>query len=239
MSNYDKFLSLFNECERTLQKRTELKSQSFASIINKARTSDRVIDRYYDDLDSFRKLRNVIVHGTTKAKLAEPYDFVINELSKIITALKNPPTAKDIMTSPVIYCDLGDSIANATQEMRSKQLTSIPIYAYTKLIGILSEQSIVNWIASKHSRSGFIASELKLSEIAEFFHPPGGTDFDKYIFTSPDTDAFTIDDLFLEAIDKGSRLNAVFVTHDGKPNNKMLGIITPWDLPRLRKKKEN
>lgn len=236
IDNYDEFMNLFNECEVILNSRAKHKNQDFITLLKDAQRTDRVVRQFYDDINSYRELRNVLVHNKTKAKLAEPYSHVVEGFKNIVKTLKNPPKARDIMTSPIITFQVEESIAVAANEMYRYQLTNVPVYEGDNLVGILSEQSFVEWIALSYKDDGFIASELKLKEIVKFLHSPTGTKHEKYYFASPELDAYSVEDKFSEAINQGSRLNAIFVTHNGKQDNKILGIITPWDLP---KKKSN
>ena len=53
-------------------------------------------------------------------------------------------------------------------------------------------------------------------------------------FVSANTNAFLIKKWFTEAVKNRKRLGAVFVTTNGQQDGKLLGIITAWDLPRIK-----
>jgi hypothetical protein len=45
-----------------------------------------------------------------------------------------------------------------------------------------------------------------------------------------DAKVFDAKDLFEKALKKMERIGMIFLTQNGKPTEKLLGILTPWDI---------
>ncbi|MBP6880628.1 hypothetical protein KBC31_03305, partial [Candidatus Saccharibacteria bacterium] len=74
-----------------------------------------------------------------------------------------------------------------------------------------------------------------ISEIEEYLDKPDASDSNSaYLFTDRKklaADVFkNIEDSFKNDI----RLNATFVTETGSKNEKVIGLITPWDVSRIK-----
>ena len=41
-------------------------------------------------------------------------------------------------------------------------------------------------------------------------------------------------EIFKEAITRGRRLEALLITEDGKPNKKLIGIVTPMSMMKIK-----
>lgn len=53
---------------------------------------------------------------------------------------------------------------------------------------------------------------------------------DNYKFIGSTTSVYEAVDIFKRHIGKGRRLEALLITRNGNPSEKLLGIITAWDI---------
>lgn len=76
-------------------------------------------------------------------------------------------------------------------------------------------------------------------KISEFFKDDGSIVEDEigfarkneyYLFSSKRTPVFELKKIFTEKFEKGDRVGAIFITENGKQSERLLGIITSWDL---------
>ncbi len=58
---------------------------------------------------------------------------------------------------------------------------------------------------------------------------------ENYRFVGRDTPLFEVLNIFQKAQEEGNPIEAVVITHSGIKREKILGIITEWDLPEVQK----
>lgn len=183
------------------------------------------------ELDYCRDVRNLLAH---KPKIdnhfaVEPSDGMIELLNTAIQEIKSPLRArsKAISIENVFTRSLGDSVLEAMRTMSHKGYTHIPILEKGTVIGVFSENTIFTRLANEALIG--VDENLKFSDF-ETYLP-----IDKHISESFRFAAFnsllsSIETMFSEAVKKMDRIGMVFLTENGKPSEKLLGILTSWDL---------
>jgi len=233
MSNTEEFLKIFNELEAYLRKLVnEPRYNPFKNLINEAKKKNPAVGEYANDLWEFAELRNGLVHAARDKILAEVNDTGLCLIKEISQKIKCPPTAFDIATKSVHVCQMDDHLLSEIKIMKEKIFTHVPVYEGNRFIGILSESSIFNW-QCETTKENFISQDMKVRDIKKFLDINNRLN-EYFEFVSKGTNAYLIKQWFTEAIKKNKRLGAVFVTENGKQDGKMLGIITAWDLPRIK-----
>lgn len=237
MSRADEYRRIYNEIEALFKKKLGIvKHEKMVAMIDELIAKhDRVVYQYRTELDQHRQLRNAIFHQSTDKAIAEPNQETLDSFRSLLEKLKSPQTAIDICTKPVKKFQTSDLIKNAIQQMAENTLTNVPVYNDEKLAGILSEQTYVKWLAAGYTEDGFIKTDSKVADIVDYLDPINGNNDNEYRFVKPNTDVFTIQDMFEDALKRGKRLSAIFVTNSGKQTEGLLGIITAWDLSRIKK----
>ncbi|MBN1263064.1 MAG: CBS domain-containing protein [Candidatus Pacebacteria bacterium] len=235
MDNTEDFRSVFNQIEDHLRKITDSEANvGFARLVDLASVQDGLVRTFERDLKQFGDLRNAIVHAVDGRFLANPSEKSVEKLRYIYKLLTRPPTAFDIATQPVETCDLNSSILEVVQKMVSKDFTNIPVLSSGQFVGVFSESSVVRWLGDSGEKGGFILDRTKIDELRKYFDSPEGK-FGSYKFTARSVSAYDIRNEFLALTVQKKRLGAVFVTEHGDKKEKILGIITAWDLPRIEK----
>lgn len=232
--SFNEFLELYNKLDNLCQKYYRVESRTESSImrhINNLRRS-----KYYkdndraEDLDAIRNLRNSLVHESLidGKHLFNVEDVVINILKKEILILEDPKKAIDVMMlfNNVYKASLDDLTINILNTMQEKGYSHVPILGPdNNLYGVFSE----NVIASRLNK------ELKIDisnneKIYEYFDylPIDKHINERYLFVSKNTLVEDIIKYFENSKkDFGKKLAMVFVTENGKQNEKLLGIILP------------
>jgi len=234
MSNAQKFLALFNDIERHFNNLAGLnKHEDFMMITARLSESNRVIRVLKNDLREYAELRNAIVHQTKNKPIAEPYDETVEDLQKIITLIKKPPTAYNIASKSVYKCKSDDLIIDVVKKMTKEIYTHVPVLKNGKFIGVFSESALARWLSSSAEKDGFILDAIKIGEIEKYFDKEDDS-FCGYKFLPRNVDVFIIRDEFLSFLNQTKRLGAIFVTANGKESEEIIGIITSWDLPKIK-----
>jgi len=233
MTKSEKFLEKFKKLEKSLREMVNKpKYIPFWELVKEARKINPVVEEYQEDLRELAELRNGIVHTPKGKIIAEVSDFAIELIQEIYQKITKPPTAFEIASRPVYCCQLEDSLLSQLKVMREKIYTHVPVYNGEKFVGVLSENSIFNWYCDVGQKIS-ISSKTKVKEIKPYLDIHNREN-EYFEFVKKDENAYKIKKWFSQAIKKNKRLGAVFVTKDGTPKGEMLGIITAWDLPRIK-----
>lgn len=237
--NITSFIDEFNKLEDYLRRKGKYSSHdTIASIINKEASRNPIIRQYKDDLDSFRELRNALVHqqGIYTEPFAEPYPATVNRLQKISSTIINPPKASSVAVLNLATISYSDSLVSALAIMEENGYSVLPVIEDGVAKDILSEYSILKWVAREAKADGATLIGEKVSDISEFLDKPTMDDANSsYLFLSRNALLNDITLEFEKALKSGARLNAIFVTEHGKPTERLQGIITAWDIANTTK----
>lgn len=232
MTKEDEFKQLFKDIEDYLDGIAHPQNHmSFRALVDMAGQKNPLIRNNAKDLKSLGELRNILSHGSKP--IASPTDDGLNKLRTLCQRMISPPTALNMATQNVFSCDLADNISDVIGEMKKNLFTHVPAYKNEEFAGVVTESAIIYWLASKADAGGdgFITTENSIADMMEFIQH----DSSEHKFVARHRSAFEVEEEFLAHIEQGKRLGAVFVTETGHNSEKLLGIITAWDLPRIKK----
>jgi hypothetical protein len=231
MSNAQTFLTLFNKIEQFLdQLNNSTEHYGFRRLVDNLSKHNDLVANYKLELVDYLELRNAIVHKSTGKPIAEPNIEVIAKMQRIYDALSNPPQAMKIATKPVYSCTTKTPIVEIIRQMNSNFYTSIPVYHQDQFIGVFSDHSLTRWLA--HINKPLDLKDILVSQAQDYIEKADNK-FNSYKFMDTKTDVFTIRQAFISFTKEKMRLGAIFLTRTGHKNEKIQGIITPWDLPKI------
>lgn len=238
MTRAEKYRCEFNRLEKILKRKDGASDEkSLRSVVESLarKRGNRVVQQYKEEIIQHIQLRNAIVHQSTNMTIAEPHEETISELRKLREHIERPKTAWDIATKPLVTIALDDDLSHAIRCMVEKCITSLPIIADKKVVGFVSERTIVRAINSAFEIGGAFVDEAKIQDIR--YDMPYGDDIDTYGYVSRDTTVYEVEDMFSDAIKDKRRLLAILVSENGTESAMPLGIITAWDLYKIDKQK--
>lgn len=233
MSNAEKFLGAFNNIEGELKYRYNIEqSVGFRKVINDISYKNRIIAMNKKLLESYTDLRNAIVYTAGEDFIiAQPHDDVVEKLKEIEMLILNPPKVIPLFQDGVLTLESTDSILDAIDIMFKNDYSQMPIVEDGEFIGLLNSNTITRWIGAVDKKVDDNGSILILNTRIK----------DVLLYTEDDRNYEFIDrDYYLhQVIDvfEGNRnMEALLVTHSGSKKEKLMGIITVWDLVRINKK---
>ncbi|MGD6961522.1 CBS domain-containing protein [Fictibacillus phosphorivorans] len=233
MKNSDKFLSAFNRIDKYLERFQSGDSYiTFTQKIKKSESRNAIVRRYKDILLEFADLRNAIVHELTNPVfvIAEPNNWAVEQIEQIESELLKPKTVIPVFQKKVTHFQASDSLAELLTEIRDKDYSQFPIYDGANYLGLITENGITSWMAKNVEEDLIQFSQTKLSEILPHIGEEGN-----YQFISRNESIYIAEEKFKESFKKGIRLDALLITHNGKPTENLLGIITTWDVIEIPK----
>jgi len=228
--NADKFLNIFNAVEHHFQNKfNQGNFAPFRFLLRRAAAKDAIIRRFQDVLFTFGDLRNVLVHNDRFGgrTIAEPLDEVVDEFEKIWDLIRHPGKV-EIFEKQVFYCFINDTLDKALQIMLKHKITQVPVMDNVTIVEVLNGNHIAFWLASQMSVS---PSQTRISQVlntAEYKHNFGIIPRSMSVY-----DAAELYRNSFRSEPKNRYFDALIITENGKPNEKMTGIIVLKDIAKF------
>lgn len=183
------------------------------------------------ELSYCREVRNLLQHNPKlKNEFAvEPSPKMIDLLSQTIEKVKNPLKSGEIAIpiNEVYWKTIDDLVLPTMHDMKNNIYTHVPILQDGKILGVFSDNTLFAYILE----DGIIGidDKTKFSDLTGHLnlknHPSEIFRFAKFSSLVSE-----IEDMFEESFRKNERIGMIFLTESGKENEKLRGIITPWDV---------
>lgn len=226
-NNADRFLNIFNAIERHLQmKYNNGAFAPFRSILKTAAAKDMIFRRYQEELFVLGDLRNVLVHNDRfeGRTIAEPLTHIVDELEEIWQLVQNPDRVS-VFEREVMYCFWDDKLDKALQIMKRHKILQIPVIENGVIKEVLTGNHIAFWLAGQDS---VILSETKISEVllrAEYRN--------NFRIISHSMSVYEAAEIYRNSYrqePKNRFYDALIITRNGKPTEKMTGIVVMKDI---------
>ncbi|MEH7336064.1 CBS domain-containing protein [Neobacillus drentensis] len=222
----ERFEVAFNQIHESLKSIVKLNDDRFKVLLDIGARKHQIIDKYYDELKQYAKLRNSLVHDKKELGfyIAEPHEDVVKHIEWISTIFNKPNYALSIATKEVIYCDIEDSILFILQAIKEHGYSQYPVYQDNRCVGLLKTGDIVNWMAGNIINTIVDLTDIKIGDILrDVKHHP-------IEFVPKSIDIFSIEDIYERKHKEKVELEVVIITENGKSDEKPLGMVTAWDL---------
>lgn len=231
-TNAMRFLSAFNNIDYAIKTRYNMnRSMGFSEAVRKAVAFNFTIRKYEDDLISYGRLRNAIVHDNSDVVIAEPHIDVVEKIEKIERLLTTPPRAletvarRDVLT---VHCS--KSMREVILLIASSNYSNIPVFNDdNEIIGIANGQKILDSFGKFLLSGGKEKAFLDSVKIEDMLSKIENSNY--YAFANKD---ITVEQA-LSLFHQNSRLLAVLVTENGGAKEKPLGIMTGSDVLKMNK----
>lgn len=231
MTNSELFIEKFKILENLLRNKFNIADYNRSAL--KEIESQPQFKHLKDDLNYIREIRNILMHKLeiNGEHPIQPHIEIINNIQKVIDYINNPPKAYDkcIKINEICFAKEDDLIYPYMVKMKENTYTHIPIldngvvkgvFSENTLFGALIEDELVYEKECTKFNNDLIKKYSQLNNhVSECFE-----------FIRRDVNLEDVKDLFLKSFAKRQRLAMVFITQNGRSDEKLLGIITPWDV---------
>ena len=213
MSNADIYIQKFKELESVVKETFGL--NDWDSITNFLSKRDEYRP-YREEIKYCQEVRNLLQH---KQKIddeypVQPTEEMIEFLQSTIDSLKNRKKCGEIMVP--------------MRKMREIPSGHVPILDEKgRVTGVFTANAFL-WMMA--DRKGEPIEKDCSFEDAEKYVAFDSHDSEVYRFVSRKLYVDELRDIFEKIYSGGKRLAMVFVTENGKENEKLLGTISPWDV---------
>lgn len=226
-----RFLSAYNEIDRFLRRLGGHGQEvPFMKVLQEAQGKDSGVRSHFVDLKEFAHLRNAVTHTYRNYQsIATPTVEAVTEIESIKSKLLTPARLIEHFAKQVEVCQVGETVAAAAMKMKVGDFSQLPVYDDGSFVHLLTGETIARWFADRMTADG---GRLSSDTVA-----------DALAFTEPSTtyeivgDGATVYDalgLFERAYLKGDSLDAILMTPNGNKAEVPTGIVTIFDVPRLR-----
>lgn len=230
--NSDRFITSYNRLDQLMKNLIGTKEHmAFFRLIDFAKKKNAIIRKYEADLREYGDLRNAIVHHRTSIEyaIAEPHDDVVLKMEEIEAALEKPVTVAQMFQTNVTTFQGTDSLSYALKVIKDKKYNQFPVYSGKQFQGLITPVGITMWMASMVDSDSFSRKRTTLAEILTH-----ESNRENHQFIQADVSVYEALEIFKAAITRGRRMEALLITEDGKPNEKLIGIVTPMSMMKVQ-----
>ena len=230
MDRAEELVEIYNEIHEYMKEVMGIENYvSFKNLIDQSKRKDPTISYYADYLKKIADLRNMIVHNNKI--YAVPNDEAFALIKKIQNILISPPRVIPKFEKEVFTLNSDYYIFNAVKMMKENDYSQIPIVDQNNtIINILTSNCISRWLGSFEVKKGdeIVIKDTMIKDVLKCRE-------EKNIFKviDKDTKLPEVINKFDKVNKTEKRLAAFLITETGKKNEKILGIITEWDIPEI------
>lgn len=226
MSKTEQFLDLYKQLETACSNILGIQKNNFISALSHRADFKNI----GSELDYIRDVRNLLTHRPQidEKYAVEPTDAIIDLLESIIKKINDPLTAMEIMVpvSNILYGTFDSKVLSAMNEMYKKAFTHLPILDDQRVVGVFSDNTLMNYILHGNNEVSSDITFSQIEDVLSFNQHPAET----FRFVKRNELVSNISDLFDKSLKDSERIGMIFVTEHGKSEEKLLGIITAWDV---------
>lgn len=229
----EEFIDLYKTLEQVLRVKYEQgpdDKNGYENLIIRYASSNEGTP-YRKELDSIREIRNLLQHLPMEngQYLVEPSPEITQKLKKIINSIQNPQKAMDfsIPASKIFTTSLNENAYSVMKVMYKKGHSHVPVIQDGKIIGVFSTGTIFSFMMVEG-----ISALSATTNIADFkkYLPIDAHKNERYEFVSKETTFTDVKIMFENSFKRPKRLVALFITETGLMDEKLMGMVTPWDI---------
>lgn len=161
--------------------------------------------------------------------MVEPSEGVLRALESVIAYVEKPRLALDCGTPAerILCAHLNDRIEDIMHRMRKQGFSNTPVMEGDQIIGVFSVGALFMFLDEK----GLTALDRDarigdLGDAIDIAHS-GRANYRFMPETTTVTDARAA---FQRYRERNDRLRAIFITPTGSPTERLLALLTPWDV---------
>jgi len=226
-----RFINAYNQIDHALRTQYNFKNNiSFTDLIRRCSSLSAVIGEFEDDLISFARLRNAIVHNKSAEIIAEPHENIVAMTEQIARIVTTPPLAIDVVKSREVATVKSNlSIAELMVEIARVGYSNLPVYKNNALIGVVNLRKIAAIQGSIISQGDDVNFFLKNTTVEEFLREFPESNHYQLVSAK-----ITIEEV-LKHFDNNRKLVCLIVTKTGNFLEPPMAIITGADIFDLKR----
>ncbi|MFA5006565.1 MAG: CBS domain-containing protein [Candidatus Izemoplasmatales bacterium] len=227
MENNEFFERLYNELEDLLRIRYRLEPNASAVYFHE----NRVGGQTAKNLRAIRELRNYIVHDkrTDTITTCIVSDEAIRFLERAIEGLKRPRRAIDVcvLKERILFAWITSPVKPLLAAMLERNISHVPVLDDSgRILGVFSGTTLFAQAAGTEVLA--VGPKTTMRDFERYL--PLAAHVENYLFVDRTTPLEELIELFGATPKGGRKTKMIFVTEHGVPEERILGLITPWDI---------
>ncbi|MDD3244480.1 MAG: CBS domain-containing protein [Eubacteriales bacterium] len=234
----ERFVQCYNRLDKYMRMITQASASTpHSELLDRIRKYD--LDRIVGDpennefLKDMARLRNTIIHNPTQdgEVIALPLRSVVDRYARLLELATSPPlcTALAHPLERIVFARRTDRIWEAARRMRQAQYSHLPILEDGRVTGVFSESSLYTWFSLKSALT--VTQDSTIADLGHVIDLDAHSS-EFYGFLPENADMDDLLERFFTLKQGRKRLAMVFITRDGSPQGKLVGLLTAWDVLR-------
>ncbi len=224
------FLRTYRVLEELLEIKYARTNRTTSSVVMEfLRDEDSLPFR--EPLDLCREVRNLLTHnaGPDGAPVVEPSEGLLRTLEQVVEAVKQPLLALTFATpaEQLLTAHYGSPALKLMRQMQQRGFSHVPVLDRDRFQGVFSVSSVFSYLADHPGKALDPQSPVKLFKP---YLPVDRHMSERFLFMDPQANYPQIKRAFERDVSSRKRVAAIFLTSDGSPQGRLLGLITPWDV---------
>jgi predicted transcriptional regulator len=152
----------------------------------------------------------------------------VRQIEELRQRLLSPELAIPRFQKTIDTLTMDDSLMTVLRTIAERDYSQFPVYDDQRFKGLLTENGITRWLAHH------VTNELSLIELDDVLVKTVLREEENkhnFTFISRSTTVDIISELFATR----DLLEAALITNSGKPNERLMGIVTRWDVVQLKR----
>ena len=228
-SRIERFLDLYKQLEDELEDKYRNARRHYSSVVFEfIRDEDSAPVR--DQLETCREIRNLLTHSANLGgePIVEPSAPVVAAMEEVLNFVRKPPLALDYATKwdQVMKAHLHQKVLRLMEVMDKNGYSHIPVLNDGEFCGVFSVGSVFQYILRTGGKG--IKPETTVAELGR--HIQVDAHMENYDFVPKDATYLSVRRKFVKVRGTNKRISVIFITENGKPGERVLGMLTPWDV---------
>ena len=228
-SRIDEFLDLYKQLEDALEEKYRNARRHYSSVVFEFQ-KDYESAPVRDKLEVCREIRNLLTHSANLdgEPIVEPSGPVVRALREVLEFVQRPPLALEYATKgeQVMKAHLDQKVLRLMEVMDKNGYSHIPVMKDGVFYGVFSVGSVFQYVLQNGGKG--IKSSTTVGDLGR--HIEVGSHMENYEFVPQDATYLTVRSLFERVRGRNKRVSVIFITEHGRPAERLLGMLTPWDV---------
>ncbi len=229
MMKSEHFLDLYRQIEDGLDSKYANKKRKYSSVVIEFLNSNESIP-FRENLDCAREVRNILSHNAKidGEFIIEPSEALCKSLEDLLEYINKPPLAIGYGTSSdkILFAGINQTVLKIMKIMNAEGFSHIPVLDNGIFEGVFSSRTVFSYILSNFNKP--VTRQTTIKEMKELL--PIKTNQGNYEFCGKGLTLFEAREKFTEVHERNKRLAVIFITENGRESEKILAMLTPWDV---------
>ena len=208
-----------------LEKYKELEEYEniYPQIFNKFKNNNKNLFK------SAKGVRNVLSHKTSNGEYPIfVNEFFLRELENVLYKMNLRVIDCAVLFGSMFVANMDDKLSYVLKNMSYNNYSYVPIVDDKVVKGVLTENSILDYIVN--NGTGIIYDEkTTIKELKDFIALDCNRS-ESFAFVPKDTFMVEVEEKFRKVFKNNKRLAVIYITETGKKEEKILGMVTAFDI---------